>query len=120
MARRTSRFPDFQVRNLSQNPVSDGYASPHQMLELRCGDDLDRLLMIDGALVFLLGVQLPMVVVNLPLNNQLQRLDVVSLSETPLRHAREAFEPRWNRWNVIRTACACLATVLLLLLPQRL
>src|SRR5882724_7924314 len=37
---------------------------------------VDRLLMIVGALVYLLGVQLPTVVVNLPLNNQLQRLDV--------------------------------------------
>jgi hypothetical protein len=54
--------------------------------------------------------------VNIPLNNQLQRLDVMSLSETTLRHAREAFEPRWNRWNVIKTVCASLATVLLLLL----
>ena len=81
---------------------------------------VDRLLMIVGALVYLLGVQLPTVMVNIPLNNRLQRLDVMSLAETALRHARETFEPRWNRWNVIRTVCASLVTVLLQLLLFRL
>ena len=81
---------------------------------------VDRLLMIVGALVYLLGVQLPTVMVNIPLNNRLQGLDVVNLAETTLRHARETFEPRWNRWNVIRTVCASLVTVLLLFLLLRL
>jgi uncharacterized membrane protein len=71
---------------------------------------VDVLLMIAGALVYLLGVQVPTFLVNIPLNNRVQRLDVT----------REEFEPRWNRWNAIRTAFALLATVLLLVLLVRL
>lgn len=66
--------------------------------------------MIAAALVYLLGVQAPTFLVNIPLNNRVQRLDVT----------REEFEPRWNRWNVARTACASLASVLLVLLLLRL
>ena len=39
-----------------------------------------------------------------------------TLGELGLRQAREAFEPSWNRWNAVRTACATLATVLWLVL----
>jgi uncharacterized membrane protein len=79
----------------------------------------DRLLMIGAACVALAGVQLPTFVVNVPLNDQLQRLDVRALDAAALRRARERFEPRWNRWNTIRTACACLASFALLLLVLR-
>jgi uncharacterized membrane protein len=76
---------------------------------------VNRLLIVVAALVYLLGVQLPTGMVNLPLNNQLQRLDIATMTDTTRRRAREAFEPRWNRWNVLRTVCASLASVLLLL-----
>jgi hypothetical protein len=50
-------------------------------------------------------VQVPTFIVNIPLNNRVQRSGVT----------RAEFEPRWNRWNALRTACAVLASVLLLL-----
>jgi len=71
---------------------------------------VDLLLMIVAALVYLLGVQAPTFLVNIPLNNRVQRDDVT----------REEFEPRWNRWKAIRTAFAVLATVLLPALLARL
>lgn len=71
---------------------------------------LDRAIVVLAALVYLLGVQLPTFVVNIPLNNRVQRLAI----------ARGEFEPRWNRWNALRTACAALASLLLLLLLARL
>lgn len=77
---------------------------------------VERLLSITAALVYLVGVQLPTFLVNIPLNNQLQRLDVAAMAETTRRRARADFEPRWNRWNGIRTVCAGLVSVLLLLL----
>jgi uncharacterized membrane protein len=67
---------------------------------------LERLLMIAAVLVYLLGVQLPTMIVNIPLNNQLQKIDVTTLTDTTRRQTRAAFEPRWNQWNVIRTVCA--------------
>jgi uncharacterized membrane protein len=73
-------------------------------------EGLDRVIVILAAFVYLLGVQVPTFVVNIPLNNRAQRGEV----------AREAFEPRWNRWNAVRTACAVLASMLLLFLLARL
>jgi uncharacterized membrane protein len=80
---------------------------------------VDRLLIIVAALVYLLGVQAPTIAINIPLNSQLQRLDVATLAETARQRTRETFEARWNRWNVIRTVCASVVSVLLLLLLLR-
>jgi uncharacterized membrane protein len=63
--------------------------------------------------------QLPTVAINIPLNNQLQKLNVATMSASTRKHARNEFEPRWNRWNSIRTACACVASMLLILLLLR-
>ena len=76
----------------------------------------DRLLIIVAALLYLLCVQLPTFTINIPLNNEVQKLDPDSMNETTRKRAREAFEPRWNRWNAIRTASASLASILLILL----
>jgi uncharacterized membrane protein len=76
----------------------------------------DRLLIIVAALLYLLCVQLPTVTINIPLNNEIQKLDPDSMNETTRKRAREAFEPRWNRWNAIRTTCASLVSIVLMLL----
>lgn len=75
-----------------------------------------RLLIISAALVYLLGVQLPTVTINIPLNNTLQTLDVEAMNQAAQKSARRAFESRWNRWNAIRTAIASLASLLLIIL----
>ena len=79
----------------------------------------DRLLLVAAALVYLMCVQLPNATINLPLNNALQKLDPSTMSETMRNRARDDFEPRWNRWNAIRTACASLTSLLLLILIFR-
>ncbi|MEJ2483407.1 MAG: DUF1772 domain-containing protein [Gemmatimonadota bacterium] len=71
------------------------------------------LLVLAGG-VYLLGVQLPTFVINVPLNNELQALDISRADDATLRSARQRFEPTWNRWNRIRTAFAALTTALLL------
>ena len=79
-------------------------------------DGTGRLLIILATLVYLLGVQLPTVTINIPLNNKLQTLDVDAMNETAQKAARDDFEPRWNRWNSIRTVLASLASALLIIL----
>jgi uncharacterized membrane protein len=79
----------------------------------------DRLLIIAVVLGYLLGVQLPTVMINVPLNNNLQRLDPGSMDEPTRRRAREDFEPRWNRWNAVRTACAILTAIGLMVVLVR-
>ena len=79
----------------------------------------DRPLLIAAALLYLLCVQLPTATINIPLNTELQKLDSRTISETMRKRARDGFEPRWNRWNAIRTACARLTSILLLILILR-
>jgi uncharacterized membrane protein len=79
-------------------------------------DGVERLLIILAALAYILGVQLPTVTINIPLNNKLQTLDVDAMNETTQKTARKDFEPRWNRWNSIRTAISSLASALLIIL----
>jgi uncharacterized membrane protein len=74
----------------------------------------ERLLTIGAALLYLVGVQLPTMAINVPLNNRLQKMDVAARSDTARAQARQEFEPRWNRWNVVRAACASLVSLLLI------
>lgn len=57
-------------------------------------DGVSLLLMLFAALAHLLGVQLPTVLINIPLNNKIQTLDVDAVSETAQKLARKDFEPR--------------------------
>lgn len=75
-----------------------------------------RLLLLGAAGLHVCAVQLPTIRINIPLNNQLQTLQVDSMSERELQLERGAFEPRWNRWNVIRTIVASLVAALLMIL----
>ncbi|NER35404.1 MAG: DUF1772 domain-containing protein [Oscillatoria sp. SIO1A7] len=75
-----------------------------------------RLLSISAPLIYILGVQLSTFTINVPLNNQLQALNVNVMDETALKAARMDFEPRWNIWNLVRTLFASLASVLMIIL----
>jgi uncharacterized membrane protein len=83
-------------------------------------DGVERLLIILAAAIYILGVQLTTVVINIPLNNQLQKQDIDTLTELSLREARNEFAPRWLRWNSIRTVFAILTSALLIILLLRL
>ena len=82
-------------------------------------DGTGRLLIIFAAAAYLLGVQLPTFAVNIPLNNKLQALDIDAVNAAVEKTARQEFEARWNLWNAIRTAFACLTSALLILLLSR-
>ncbi len=83
-------------------------------------DGLDRVLLVVACAIYLLGVQLPTVTINIPLNNYLQAQDLDALSEPALLEATDKFESRWLRWNTIRTVLAILTTALLLIVLIRL
>lgn len=77
---------------------------------------MERLLLIFAFLTYLLGVQLPTGLINIPLNNRLQTLDVDKMAEAAQKVARKDFEPRWNRWSSIRTSFASVSAALLIAL----
>ena len=76
-------------------------------------------LLIISTLAYLLGVQLPTFTINIPLNNRLQALNVDAMDEAAQEAARETFEARWNRWNIMRTRISCLVSALLIVLVFR-
>ena len=82
-------------------------------------DGLDRILLFIACAIYLIGVHLPTVTINIPLNNHLQSQDIDAMSEPTLLETTKKFESRWLRWNAIRTVLAILATVLLLVLLTR-
>ena len=79
-------------------------------------DGAQRLLLISAPLVYILGVQLSTFTINVPLNNKLQALNVDAMDEAALKAARIDFEPGWNRWNLVRTPFAGLASALFMIL----
>lgn len=79
-------------------------------------DGYERLFMYAATITYLLGVQCPTLAINIPLNNALQSVAIHTTDATQLKTARENFEPRWNRWNAIRTTFAILTSVQLLVL----
>ena len=82
-------------------------------------EGIERVLLLSATFIYLFGVQLPTVTINIPLNNQIQSVDVDAIDETAQKTARSGFEPRWNRWNTIRTIFSCLASFLLIILLTR-
>ena len=79
-----------------------------------------RLLLLIATGTYVLGVQVPTIAINVPLNNKLQTLDVDGVKAPTHADARREFEPRWNRWNTIRTALASVTSALLMIVLLRL
>ena len=65
---------------------------------------IERTLLLAAVAIYLLGVQLPTLTINVPLNNHLQTLDLGGMDADGLIEARGAFEPRWNRFHGTATA----------------
>ena len=79
-------------------------------------DDEKLYLLIGAASVYLIAVQLPTFRFNIPLNNELQNLDIEDLEETQAQSSRTKFETSWNRWNRIRTINGIVAVSMFVLL----
>lgn len=80
---------------------------------------VDRVLLVAAATVFVVGVHVPTLTVNVPLNNAVQRLDVPATPQAVASDARLAFEARWTRWNTVRLWLALGVTVVLLVVTVR-
>ena len=81
-------------------------------------DDIGRILILAAAILYIFGMQLPTISINIPLNNRLQTLNLETMDETTAVDERQRFEARWNRWNTIRTGFSSVASILLLIVVQ--
>ena len=67
------------------------------------------------SLVYLIGVQAITIIIHLPLNRRIQKIDINSTKLRSLNEERKNFETKWNYFNNIRTVIAFLVTLFFLL-----
>jgi uncharacterized membrane protein len=65
---------------------------------------------------YLIGVQGLTISIHIPLNNNIQKIDVDKDDELKLKEVRKEFEIKWNYYNRIRTVVAFTVTTLLMLI----
>lgn len=82
-------------------------------------DSTGRVLVVAAVVVYLLGVQLPTAIINIPLNNKVQTLVIADMDQTAQAAARREFESRWNASNLTRTVLASLVSVSLMIVLLR-
>ena len=66
------------------------------------------------SLFYLLGVQAITIIIHLPLNRRIQKIDINSTNLQSLNEERKNFETKWNYFNNIRTVIAFLVTLFFL------
>ncbi len=82
---------------------------------LHSSNKLVFLLLVSSALLYLIGTFGITVLGNVPLNNELNALELDNISMTDLKHFRHYFETKWNRFHNIRTTANMVSFILLLI-----
>jgi uncharacterized membrane protein len=70
------------------------------------------LFLLIATLSYLIGVFGVTVLINVPLNEQLDKLDLANTASQAIREMREKFESRWNFFNNIRTIFSVISIIL--------
>ena len=73
-------------------------------------------LIILVGVIYLLGVQGVTIVIHLPLNNHIQKMNIDKMTDKNLGEERRKFQKKWNFFNNIRTSVAFLVSVTLILI----
>ena len=73
-------------------------------------------LIILVGVIYLFGVQGVTIVIHLPLNNHIQKMNIDKMTDKNLGEERRKFQKKWNFFNNIRTSVAFLVSVTLILI----
>ena len=73
-------------------------------------------LIILVGVIYLLGVQGITIVIHLPLNNHIQKMNIDKMTDKDLGEERREFQKKWNFFNNIRTSVAFSVCVTLILI----
>jgi len=73
-------------------------------------------IVIISAALYIVGVVLVTIFGNVPLNELLDKTDLMQASAEELQLLRDNFEVKWNRFHLIRTVSSILSFLLLLIL----
>jgi uncharacterized membrane protein len=71
-------------------------------------------LVLTAAILYLIGLVLMTVLGNVPLNEMIDKVDLLSATPEELASLREQFEVRWNRFHIVRTITTSLSFGLLI------
>ncbi|MEH6537234.1 MAG: DUF1772 domain-containing protein [Psychroserpens sp.] len=71
------------------------------------------LLLIMASAIYFIGIVLITIFGNVPLNELLDKTDLISASTDELRSLRERFEFKWNRYHLIRTYASIVSFLLI-------
>ena len=77
-------------------------------------ESLQRNFLLVATVLYIIGVQAPTIVINVPRNNAIQTVNVDTSDSKALKQARIDFENGWNRSNQFRTVISITVTVILL------
>lgn len=77
-------------------------------------ESLPRTLLLAATILYIIGVQAPTVMLNVPRNNSIQAVNVATSNATALSQARIEFEGVWNRSNHFRAVMSVIVTAILL------
>jgi uncharacterized membrane protein len=81
-------------------------------LSYKGGGPVSFYLLLAATIIYAIGVFGVTLFANVPLNNQLDQLDVTNAGADALKAFRQKFEPDWNKFNAIRTYAAILSFLL--------
>lgn len=77
-------------------------------------DVVGQALTASAAALYILGVQVPTIRINIPLNNQVKQMDLEAADAASLEELRAKYETTWVRWNTNRTIVSSVVSLLLL------
>lgn len=72
-------------------------------------------LLLTSAIIYLIGTFGVTAFGNVPLNNELDALDIKALNTTELKNFRDYYESSWNQYHNIRTLSNMISFILLLI-----
>jgi len=72
-------------------------------------------LIFGATALWILAVQVPTIIVHLPLNNRLKDMNIAASDDEGVQTLRAAFESRWVPWNTFRSVAGLVTTIVLLM-----
>jgi uncharacterized membrane protein len=72
-------------------------------------------LILSASILYLVGLVLMTIIGNVPLNEMIDKVDLLSASPEELKTLRDQFEVRWNQFHLVRTITTSLSFALLII-----
>lgn len=71
-------------------------------------------MILSASILYLVGLVLMTIIGNVPLNEMIDKVDLLSASSEELKTLRDQFEVRWNQFHLVRTITTSLSFALLI------